>query len=122
MMELVPRLTLKAFFDTITGDQPFRFGVAGVIAVVLSTRLLHILSIGTGAVVSARQKFTVGSLLRRNLLGHILNRPGAQAIPGSPGEALNTLRDDVTERRGVDGVADGSDRDLRPTRRSRWGL
>ena len=101
MMELVPRLTLKAFFDTITGDQPFRFGVAGVIAVALSTRLFHILSIGTGAVVSARQKFTVGSLLRRNLLGHILNRPGAQAIPGSPGEALNTLRDDVKNVEGL---------------------
>ncbi len=101
MMELVPRLTLKAFFDTITGDRPFRFGVAGVIAVVLSTRLFHILSIGTGAVVSARQKFTVGSLLRRNLLGHVLDRPGAQAIPGSPGEALNTLRDDVENVEGL---------------------
>jgi ATP-binding cassette subfamily B protein len=101
MMELVPRLTLKAFFDTITGDRPFRFGVAGVIAVVLSTRLFHILSIGTGAVVSARQKFTVGSLMRRNLLGHILNRPGAQAVPGSPGEALNTLRDDVENVEGL---------------------
>lgn len=101
MMELAPRLTLKAFFDTISGDQPFRYGVAGIIAVVLSTRFFHILSIGTGAVVSARQKFMVGSLLRRNLLGHILNRPGAQAIPGSPGEAMNTLRDDVENVEGL---------------------
>ena len=47
---------------------------------------------------SARgQKFAVGSLLRRNLLAHILNRPGAKAVPTSPGEALNTIRDDVTE-------------------------
>jgi len=42
-------------------------------------------------------------MLRRNLLAHILNRPGAKAIAGSPGEALNTLRDDVGEIEGVVG-------------------
>jgi ATP-binding cassette subfamily B protein len=101
IMELVPRLTLKAFFDTLSGDQPFRFGVLGVIVVVLVSRAFHIFTIGTGAVVSARQRFTVGGLLRRNLLAHILHRPGAQPVPGSPGEALNTLRDDVTEVEGL---------------------
>ncbi len=97
IMELAPRLLLKAFFDTITGDQPFRFGITGLIIVVLVTRGFHIFTIATGAVVSARQKFTVGSLLRRNLLAYILNRPGAQAVQSSPGEAINTLRDDVGE-------------------------
>ncbi|MGC9350281.1 MAG: ABC transporter ATP-binding protein [Anaerolineae bacterium] len=97
IMELTPRIATKLFFDTLTGDRPFRFGVTGVVVFVLVTRAFHILTIGTGAVVSARQKFTVGSLLRRNLLAHILSRPGAKAIPGAPGEALNTIRDDVAE-------------------------
>ena len=99
--ELAPRVMTKLFFDTLTGDKPFRFGITGIVVLVLVTRALHIITIGTGAVVSARQKFAVGSLLRRNLLAHILNRPGAKAIAGSPGEALNTLRDDVGEVEGI---------------------
>ena len=97
IMELAPRLILKSFFDTLTGDQPFRFGVLGIIIVVLVSRGFHILTIGTGAVVCARRRFTVAALLRRNLLTHILNQPGAMAFPGSTGEALNILRDDVSE-------------------------
>jgi ATP-binding cassette subfamily B protein len=101
IMELTPRIATKLFFDTLTGDRPFRFGVTGVVVFVLVTRAFHILTIGTGAVVSARQKFSVGSLLRRNLRAHILSRPGAKAIPGAPGEALNTIRDDVAEIEGT---------------------
>ncbi len=97
IMELAPRLILKSFFDTLTGDQPFRFGVPGIIIVVLVSRAFHILTIGTGAVVCARRRFTVAALLRRNLLTHILKQPGAMAFPGSTGEALNILRDDVSE-------------------------
>ncbi len=97
IMELTPRIGTKLFFDTLTGDQPFRFGITGIVVYVLVTRVFHIFTIGSGAVVSARQKFGVGSLLRRNLLARILNRPGAKAIPGAPGEALNTIRDDVGE-------------------------
>jgi ATP-binding cassette, subfamily B, bacterial len=103
MLELAPRLIQKAFFDTITGDAPFQFGITGILIVLFATRIMHILSIGMGAVLSAHQQFNVGALLRRNLLNHILNQPGAQAIGGSPGEALNTLRDDVDEIQGVMG-------------------
>ena len=35
------------------------------------------------------------ALLQRNLLRYILQRPGARAIPGSVGEAINFFRDDV---------------------------
>lgn len=103
IMELTPRIGTKLFFDTLTGDQPFRFGITGIVVYVLVTRVFHIFTIGTGAIVSARQKFGVASLLRRNLLARILDRPGAKAIPGAPGEALNTIRDDVGEIEGTMG-------------------
>ncbi|HVB24703.1 MAG TPA: ABC transporter ATP-binding protein [Ktedonobacteraceae bacterium] len=38
--------------------------------------------------------FTTIASLQRNLLQHILRRPGAKAIPTSPGEVLNRFRDD----------------------------
>jgi ATP-binding cassette subfamily B protein len=97
IMEIAPRLISKAFFDTITGDRPFRAGVLGIIIVVLASRTFHIFTIGTGAIFCARRRFTVGALLRRNLLGYILKQPGAFPIAESTGEALNIMRDDVGE-------------------------
>jgi ATP-binding cassette subfamily B protein len=47
---------------------------------------------GMQAVVAA--SFTITASLQRNLLQHILRRPGAKAIPTSPGDALNRFRDD----------------------------
>jgi ATP-binding cassette, subfamily B, bacterial len=35
------------------------------------------------------------SFLQMNLLSHILSRPGAQALPGNPGEAVSRFRGDV---------------------------
>jgi ATP-binding cassette subfamily B protein len=46
------------------------------------------------ALTDVRHRFIMGTLLRQNMLQCILNRPGAQAIPGSPGEAISTFRDD----------------------------
>jgi ATP-binding cassette subfamily B protein len=37
------------------------------------------------------------TLLRKNLLRHILRRPGASALPDSPGEAISRFRGDVFE-------------------------
>jgi ATP-binding cassette subfamily B protein len=37
----------------------------------------------------------VGALLRRNMLAHVLRRPGARAVPFSSGEAISRFRDDV---------------------------
>ena len=53
IMELTPRIGTKLFFDTLTGDQPFRFGITGIVVYTLITRGFHILTIGTGAIVSA---------------------------------------------------------------------
>ena len=37
----------------------------------------------------------MGALLRKNVLAHILDRPGNDALPGSAGEAVSRFRDDV---------------------------
>jgi ATP-binding cassette subfamily B protein len=37
------------------------------------------------------------TLLRKNMLRHILRRPGASALPDSPGEAISRFRGDVFE-------------------------
>jgi ATP-binding cassette subfamily B protein len=42
-------------------------------------------------------QYTIRALLRGNLFTHILRRPGARAVPNSPGEAVSRFRDDVDE-------------------------
>jgi ATP-binding cassette subfamily B protein len=54
-----------------------------------------------GVIAYGNARITVGinflqrTLLHRNLLERILQRPGARAVPASPGEAMNRFRDDV---------------------------
>jgi ATP-binding cassette subfamily B protein len=39
----------------------------------------------------------IPTLLRKNLLRHILRRPGAAPLPDSPGEAISRFKTDVNE-------------------------
>ena len=97
IVELSPGILAKMFFDTLTGDKPYQFGVTGVVILVLVSELVHLMLIAGGATMDTHHRFRISALIRRNLLSHVLKRPGARAIPGSTGEALNTFRDDAEE-------------------------
>jgi ATP-binding cassette subfamily B protein len=62
---------------------------------VVAAGLARIVSILVGALIDIRHRFSIEVLLRRNLLAGVLAKPGARALPGAVGEALNTVRDDV---------------------------
>ncbi|TFG67395.1 MAG: ABC transporter ATP-binding protein, partial [Anaerolineales bacterium] len=94
LVELAPGLLAKLFFDTLTGDKPYRFGVTGIVIILLVAEVAHLTLISTGAMLDTHHRFRMSALIRRNMLAHVLQRPGARAIPGSTGEALNTFRDD----------------------------
>jgi ATP-binding cassette subfamily B protein len=94
LLELVPGLIAKAFFDMLTGERTFRWGVWSIAAVLLAWTLIRLAVMLGGALTDIRHRFLMSMLLRRNMFERVLNRPGAQAIPGSPGEAISTLRDD----------------------------
>jgi ABC-type multidrug transport system fused ATPase/permease subunit len=88
-------LTTRAFLDTLSGQTQVAIGLWGLAAlrlfIALANAGLHLSSI------TARTAFTelLATLLRTNLLRHILNRPGARALPSSPGEAVSRFRGDV---------------------------
>src|SRR5688500_18049354 len=81
LLELTTGLITRAYFDHLTGATPARLGVAGLIG------LLLVASLGRGAfsfslgLTNIPFAFQVGGLMRKNLLLHILNRPGARALP-----------------------------------------
>jgi len=101
---LVNMLLTKAFFDTLQGRPPVGFSLGGIVVLYVTLGLafigLHLLRVAAGTSLG----FWVNGLLRRNLLARILARPGSRALPGSVGEAISTLRDDVDDLEGVDGL------------------
>jgi ATP-binding cassette subfamily B protein len=94
--QIVGWITLE-FFDTLTGSAQTSFGVWGLIAVLLATALARAAAIFGDVAVYFNFMYSLAALLRRNLFEHILKRPGARAVPGSPGEAISRFRGDVDE-------------------------
>jgi ATP-binding cassette subfamily B protein len=86
-----------AFFNTLTGDAPASVGVWGLIALLIVTAVARVAAIFGDVAVFFSFMYTLAALLRKNLFEHILKRPGARAVPGSPGEAISRFRGDVNE-------------------------
>jgi ATP-binding cassette subfamily B protein len=86
-----------AFFNTLTGDAPASIGVWGLIALLIVTAVARIAAIFADVAVYFSFMYTLAALLRKNLFEHILKRPGARAVRGSPGEAISRFRGDVNE-------------------------
>ena len=92
---LLPGLIASAFFDTLTGDADLPGGTNGLVV------LLAALALGQSALwlgagwVEIITRFTMSGFLRRNLLRHVLDRPGALALPYSTGETISRFRDDA---------------------------
>jgi ATP-binding cassette subfamily B protein len=97
LLELLAGLIARAFFDTLTGQAHVSMGTTGLIVLLVVLAVSRVaLMLGAG-LVEILMRFTMSGLLRLNLLRHILNRPGAQALPYSIGETISRFRDDVYE-------------------------
>ncbi|MFB9279533.1 ABC transporter ATP-binding protein [Cohnella cellulosilytica] len=97
LMPIVPGLVTKEFFDSLTGDAATGLGIGALIALLIGFALARSATVYLGFITDVSFRFRMGMLLRRNVLAHILQRPGARAIPGSPGEAISHFRDDVDQ-------------------------
>lgn len=97
LLGMVPGLVARAYFDHLTGAAPVGFSLWELVAFLVMAALgRYVFSFGCGYT-NIPFMFEVGGLLRTNLLGRILERPGAQALPQSSGEAISRFRDDVDE-------------------------
>ncbi len=100
--QMAPAFIIKAFFDMLTGEaqltgDKMSIGIWAILAFLVASWLGRILgSYGfyyADVPIFAEQS----TLLRKNLLQHILRRPGAAPLPDSPGEAVSRFRNDVLE-------------------------
>ncbi|OLC29343.1 MAG: hypothetical protein AUH31_07215 [Armatimonadetes bacterium 13_1_40CM_64_14] len=105
---LLVGLVMRAIFDALTRGQTVGAGLETLLAALVGVAAARIAINVWGVSAWASYFFSRAGLLRSNLLERILNRPGAKALPDSPGEAMSRFRDDVDEiLRLVEMVVDG---------------
>jgi ATP-binding cassette subfamily B protein len=90
-------LITRAFFDALTGDAPATWSPYTLSALVVATALGRTGFLFGAITVHVSNRFAMSALLRKNMFSMILDRPGARAVPGSPGEAISRFRGDVDE-------------------------
>ncbi len=92
---LLPGLVVRQIFDTLTGEAPASFSLWTLLALLAGIALARRVVMIGAVLAEVTLHIVINTLLRKNLLTHILQYPGARALPASPGEAVSRLRDDV---------------------------
>ncbi len=97
LLRQVPALAMREFFNLLSGDAPATLGLEAIVALLVVSKIGTL--IGTWGINVTMVPFNVHTttLLRKNLLQHILRHPSASALPDSPGEAISRFRRDVFE-------------------------
>jgi ATP-binding cassette subfamily B protein len=100
LANLIAGALTRLFFDTLTGTsiwQPLgrEVGVWGILALLAGNSLFRAAIFMLDFWWFFLFQDSMAALLRTNLFARILQRPGARALPGSPGEAISRFRGDV---------------------------
>jgi ATP-binding cassette, subfamily B, bacterial len=88
-------LLTREFFNGLTGSAAVGLTPESVAALVVGLAVAKAMLIFADIYLYFLYNFRTGALLRVNMLTRILDRPGARAVPGSPGEAISRFRDDA---------------------------
>jgi len=86
---------IQTFFNNLPTSRHLTPIIWEVIALLAATAFARFLVTIVGGVSRPLCFFLTQSLLRRNLLQRILERPGAQAFPGSVGSVINNFQNDT---------------------------
>ena len=96
-MSLAPALALRSIIDSLSANQAVGADFWSLIALwagsIVANITLFIMNVST----EVHYMHRFWAMLRANLFERILQRPGANPLPGSAGEAVNVLRDDVNQ-------------------------
>jgi len=89
--------TIQAIFDKLTGATQTNLSLVALSSLLIAIAVGRGAAFFTDVVLYFTFQYTVTALLRRNIFNTILQRPGARAVPESPGEAVSRFRDDAEE-------------------------
>jgi ATP-binding cassette subfamily B protein len=88
---------IRALFDAISGERQSGLNPYTLSALLVATAVGRVGFLFSAISVHVSNLFVMSALLRKNMFSSILDRPGARAVPGSPGEAVSRFRGDVNE-------------------------
>ncbi|HCR71258.1 MAG TPA: ABC transporter ATP-binding protein [Anaerolineae bacterium] len=95
--QIAPALIIKAFFDYVTGATQLTFGIWAIVAFLVATWIGRVIASYGFYYADVPIFAEMNTLIRKNLLTHILKRPGASQLPDSPGEAVSRFKTDVDQ-------------------------
>jgi ATP-binding cassette subfamily B protein len=95
--QFAPGLVMRAFFNVLAAHGEAGLGMWGIVALLAGTYLGHEIGGYRFTLIHVPIESRIQTLLRRNLLRNILDRPAAAALPESPGEAISRFRGDVDQ-------------------------
>jgi len=95
LFPLVPGLIVRGFFDSLTAAAPAVAPHWQLLWLLVAAAVARVVSLLAAVTAELSLHLVINALLHRNLLARILQHPGAQALPSSPGEAISRFRDDV---------------------------
>jgi len=95
LVPLLSGLLLQVVFNDLARPHPSEVLVWEFLALMIAVSVAGYLSTYLRIVIDNVVQFGVAARLRANMLGYLLRRPGAEALPSSPGEAVSRFRDDV---------------------------
>jgi ATP-binding cassette subfamily B protein len=88
---------IQAIFNHLTGEAAVGFNLTTLAVLLVAVAIGRGMAFFTDVWLYFTFQYTVTALLRRNIFDTILKRPGAKAVPDSPGEAVSRFRDDAQE-------------------------
>ncbi len=86
---------IQTFFNILPTSRHLNPILWEVIALLITTAAVRYLLTLGGGIIRPLSFFITQSLLRRNMLEGIFERPGAQAVPGSAGAVINSFQNDT---------------------------
>lgn len=95
--QIAPALIIKNFFDFVTGATQLTFGIWAIVAFLVATWIGRVIASYGFYYADVPIFAEMNTLMRKNLLTHILKRPGASQLPDSPGEAVSRFKTDVDQ-------------------------
>lgn len=90
-------LIIREFFNNLESAQAINLQLGLIMLALLAMEAVRLSVLWYGSVIWNSYWLSIETLLRKNLLEGLLQRPGAKAMRESPGEAISRFRDDVNE-------------------------